>query len=129
MISTKWSNKGFWNIKNILVVYKEGLEARERVFIKLTSENSDSKQAYSALNLFNRGKHNSHSKQEKPHEKSSKKKFSHIKQEQLSKDEYECVKSMCIFCRRSHKTKFCDIITKPKYGKKFCLKRCVVLFV
>ena len=49
---------------------KEELEAQE-VFIKITSENSDSKQPYSALNLFSSGKHNSHSKQEKPHEESS----------------------------------------------------------
>ena len=105
MISRKYSNKKFWNIKNILVVYKEELKARVKVFIKIYSENSNSKQLYSALNLFNSGKHNSHSKQEKPHEKSYKRKFSHDKQKQLSNDEHKFVKSMCIFCRRNHKTK------------------------
>ena len=43
MISRKCSNKELWNSKNILVVYKEELEAREKVFIKITSENTDSK--------------------------------------------------------------------------------------
>ena len=122
MISRKCSNKEIWNIKNILVVYKEELEAREKVFTKISGENSDSKQPYSALNLFDSGKHNSHSKQEKPHEKSSKKKFSHDKQEQLSNDEYEFVKSMCIFCRRNHKTNFCDIIAKPEIRKEILFK-------
>ena len=40
--------------------------------MKITNKNSDSKQPYLALNLFNSGKHNSHSKKEKLHEKSSK---------------------------------------------------------
>ena len=70
-----------------------------------------------ALNLFNSGKHNSHSKKEKLHEKSSKNKFSHDKQEQLSNDEHEFVKRMCIFCRQNNKTKFCDMITKPEICK------------
>ena len=73
-----------------------------------------------ALNLFNSGKHKSHSKQEKPHEKSSKEKFSHDKQEQLSNDEHEFVKSMCIFCRRNYKTKF-YIITKPETRKEILI--------
>ena len=122
MISRKYSNKKFRNIKNTLVVYKEELKAREKVFIKITSENSNSKQLYSALNLFNSGKHNSHSKQEKPHEKSSKRKFPHDKQKQLSNDEHKFVKSMCIFCRRNHKTKFCDIVTKPEIRKEILVK-------
>ena len=37
---------------------------------------------------------------------SSKKKFSHDKQKQLSNDEHEFVKK--IFCCQNHKTKFCD---------------------
>ena len=79
IISRKCSNKELWNIKNVLVVFKEELEEREKVFIKIISENSDSKQPYSALNFFSSGKHNSYSKQENLHEKSSKKKFSHDK--------------------------------------------------
>ena len=92
--------------------YKEELKAQENVFIKITSEISDSKQPYSTLNLFNIGKHNSHLKQEKPHDKSSKCymivtllsfkpftviKASYEKPELLSNDEHEFVKSMCIF--------------------------------
>ena len=34
MISRKCSNKELWNVKNILVVYKEELEAREKSFFK-----------------------------------------------------------------------------------------------
>ena len=34
----KCSNKELWKIKNILVVYKEELEAWEKVFIKITSD-------------------------------------------------------------------------------------------
>ena len=34
MISRKYSNKKFWNIKNTSVVYKEELKAREKVFYK-----------------------------------------------------------------------------------------------
>ena len=34
MISRKCSNKELWNVKNILVVYKEELEAREKCFFK-----------------------------------------------------------------------------------------------
>ena len=68
----KCSNKELWNIKNILVVYKEELEAWEKLFVKITR---DPKESYSALNIFNSGKHSSHSKHEKPHEKSSKRNF------------------------------------------------------
>ena len=85
--------------------------------LRITSENSDSKQPYLALNLFNSGKHNSHLKKEKLHQKSSKNTFSHDKQEQLSNDEHEFVKRMCIFCRQNNKTKFCDMITKPEIRK------------
>ena len=34
MISRKCSNKELWNVENILVVYKEELEAREKSFFK-----------------------------------------------------------------------------------------------
>ena len=96
--------------------------------MKIAIENSDPKEPYSALNLFSSGKHNSHSKQEKPHEKPSKKRFSHDKQEQLSNGEHEFVKSMCIFCRRNHKTKFCDLITKLEILKEILFKerRCFI---
>ena len=33
MISRKCSNKELWNVKNILVLYKEELEAREKKFL------------------------------------------------------------------------------------------------
>ena len=81
-----------------------------------------------ALNLFNSRKHNSHSKKEKLHEKSSKNKFSYDKQEQLSNDEHEFVKRMCIFCRQNNKTKFCDMITKPEICKEVLFKerRCFI---
>ena len=93
-------------------IQAQSLESAEKFFIKTASENSDSKEPYSVLNLFSSSKHNSHSKQEKPHEKSSKKKFSHDKQEHLSNDKHEFVKNMCNFCRRNHKTKFCDTIAQ-----------------
>ena len=86
-------------------IQAQRLESAENFFIKIASENSDSKEPHSALNLFSSSKHNSHSKQEKPHEKSSKKKFSHDKQEHLFNDKHEFVKNMCIFCRRNHKIK------------------------
>ena len=77
------------------------MKAREKVFIKISSENPDSKEPYSALNLFSSGKHNSHSKQEKPYEKSSKKEFTHEEQEQLSNDEHEFVKSMYLLSSKA----------------------------
>ena len=82
------------------------MKAREKVFIKISSENSDSKEPYSALSLFSSGKHNSHSKQEKPYEKSSKKEFTQDKQEQLSNDEHEFVKSMYLLSSKSEKQNF-----------------------
>ena len=45
----KCSNKELWNIKNILVVYKEELEAWEKLFVKITR---DPKESYSALNIL-----------------------------------------------------------------------------
>ena len=128
MISRKCNSKELWNINNVLVVYREELEAWEKIFIKINSENFDSKEPHSALNLFTSSKHNSHSKQEKPHEQSSKNKFCHNKLEQLCNDEHESVKNMCIFCRRNHKRKFCDIITKPEIRKPILFKqrRCFI---
>ena len=82
------------------------MKAREKVFIKISSENSDSKEPYSALSLFSSGNHNSHSKQEKPYEKSSKKEFTKHKQEQLSNDEHEFVKSMYLLSSKSEKQNF-----------------------
>ena len=81
------------------------------------------------LNLFSSGKHNSHLKQ-KPHEHYSKRKFCHDKQEQLSNDEHEFVKNMWIFFRQNHKTRFCDIITKPEIHKQILFKerRCFYLY-
>ena len=62
---------------------KKSWKRGKKVSLKITSENSDSKEPYSALNLSSSGKHNSYSRQEKPREKSSEKKFSHDKQEKL----------------------------------------------
>ena len=73
MISRKCSNKELWNVNISQLFTKKSWKREKKVSLKITSENSDSKERYSALNLSSCGKHNSYLRQEKPREKSSEK--------------------------------------------------------
>ena len=46
----------------------------------------------------------------------------------MSNDEHEFVKNMRIVCPRNHKTKFCDILSKPELRKEILFKerRCFI---
>ena len=48
--------------------------------------------------------------------------------ERFSLTQNNFIKNVCVFCRRNHKTKFCDIITKPEIRKDILFKeqRCFI---
>ena len=100
-----------WNINDILKEFEKELSAREKISKDLFShENSYS----TTESLFVSQRHNSN--REKREERKS------------GEQQRERNSPMCVFCRRSHASKNCDIITKPEVRRSILQRerRCFI---
>ena len=125
LIISRQSGKNVWDIKIILNAFKTELEAREKISPSSEcSENFDSPYSGSALFTSSGREHEKYNKQNGS-EKFRKQEYRFDKRDNSQKQNEEF---SCIFCGRKHRSKNCEIITKPETRKDILFKdrRCFI---
>ena len=95
--------EGIWDVNDVLKEFSKELSVREKIADEGDEENSSNEFEFSSQALY------TSTKSEKRGQRES-----------YSKDKNE--KHLCVFCRRDHPSKNCDVITKPEARKSIVMK-------